>query len=62
MSMVDFDICTMDIYDTNIESIKNYDQSLLRHYVIITLQKLLTESTAEPNISDIFSSAGINIS
>ena len=32
----------VDIYDTNMESIKNYNynHSLLRYYVIITLQKL----------------------
>ena len=37
--MVDF-LYNMDIYDTNLVYIKNYNyvHSLLRHYVIITLQ------------------------
>ena len=37
--MVDF-LYNMDIYDPNMEYIKNqnYDDSLLRYYVIITLQ------------------------
>ena len=37
--MVDF-LYDMDIYDTNMEHIKNqnYNDSLLRYYVIITLQ------------------------
>ena len=40
--MVDF-LYFMDIYDTNMEFIKNYnyDDSLLRYYVIITLQNLI---------------------
>ena len=37
--VVDF-LYNMDIYDTNLEYIKNwkYDDSLLRYYVIITAQ------------------------
>ena len=48
--MVDF-LYNMDIYDTNMVYLKNYnyDESLLRYYVIITLQnRIKSLNTTEP--------------